>query len=82
MGDESGVSNEIRVIAELQGLDKALMLFSGQVAAAAEIALKLLGASSQDLATDGWPVAVFDPARYDRADHWWCGAGIICYSGR
>lgn len=70
MGDESDVSREIKAIAELQGLDKALMLFSGQVAAAAESALKLLGAPSQDLAAGGWPVAVFDPARYDRAD-WW-----------
>ena len=65
MTDETEMPETVRVIAEQQGLERALMLFPEAVKAAAERGLRPLGAPPAGTPPIISPAPVFDPARFE-----------------
>jgi hypothetical protein len=66
MADKDQVSDAVRVIAEQQGLSRALKLYPDAIKAAAERGLRPLGAAPPGNSPIASPAPVFDPSRYER----------------
>jgi hypothetical protein len=65
MSDAMKILDTIRLIAEQQGLHRALELYPDAVDAAAERGLRPLGAPQAGLSPTASPAPVFDPTRYE-----------------
>jgi dihydroorotase len=65
MSDAPKTPDAIRLLAEQQGLAKALKLYPDGVTAAAERGLKPLGASPKGTTSISSPAPVFNPARFE-----------------
>ncbi len=68
MSDASKISEAARLMAEQQGLAKALKLYPDGVKAAAERGLKPLGALPKGTTSISSPAPVFNPARFERGE--------------
>ena len=66
MSDASKTPNAVRLLAEQQGLSKALKLFPDGVKAAAERGLKPLGELPAGTTPISSPAPIFNPARFER----------------
>ena len=66
MSDAPKTSDAVRLLAEQQGLAKALKLYPEGVKAAAERGLKPLGALPKGITSISSPAPVFNPARFER----------------
>jgi dihydroorotase len=66
MSDVSNIPEAARLMAEQQGLAKALKLYPEGVKAAAERGLKPLGALPKGITSISSPAPVFNPARFER----------------
>ena len=66
MSDASKIPEAARLMAEQQGLSKALKLYPDGVKAAAERGLKPLGALPKGTTSISSPAPVFNPARFER----------------
>ena len=65
MSDAPKISDAVRLMAEQQGLAKALKLYPEGVKAAAERGLKPLGALPKGTTSISSPAPVFNPARFE-----------------
>jgi dihydroorotase len=65
MSDASKIPEAARLIAEQQGLAKALKLYPEGVKAAAERGLKPLGALPKGTTSISSPAPIFNPARFE-----------------
>jgi hypothetical protein len=65
MSDAAKIPEMVRVLAEQQGLQRALALFPEQVVAAAERGLRPLGEPTAGISPIAAPAPVFDPTRYE-----------------
>jgi hypothetical protein len=65
MNDKDQVPDAVRVIAEQQGLARALQLYPDAMKAAAERGLRPLGAAPPGNSPIASPAPVFDPARHE-----------------
>lgn len=65
MSDALKIPEAVRLLAEQQGLSKALRLFPDGVKAAAERGLKPLGELPQGTTPISSPAPIFDPARFE-----------------
>ena len=65
MTDEAKIPEPVRVIAEQQGLHRALTLYPEAVKAAAERGLRPLGAPPAGNSPIASPAPVFDPTRFE-----------------
>jgi hypothetical protein len=66
MSDAPKIPETIRLLAEQQGLSKALKLYPDGVMAAAERGLKPLGALPKGTTSISSPAPVFNPVRFER----------------
>jgi hypothetical protein len=66
MSDATKVPEAVRLMAEQHGLAKALKLFPGGVAAAAERGLRPLGEAPKGNSPIASPAPIFNPARFER----------------
>ncbi|MCX7312951.1 MAG: hypothetical protein NTV56_14800 [Alphaproteobacteria bacterium] len=67
MNDTPTASDTVRLLAEQQGLGKALKLFPDGVKAAAERGLRPLGEFPKGTTSLNSPAPIFDPAQFERA---------------
>jgi dihydroorotase len=68
MSDAPKTPDAVRLLAEQQGLAKALKLYPDGVTAAAERGLKPLGALPKGTTSISSPAAVFNPTRFERGE--------------
>jgi hypothetical protein len=68
MTDVVKVPELVRLLAEQQGLHKALALFPEQVVAAAERGLRPLGDTAAGTPSTMSPAPVFDPAQFESGE--------------
>jgi hypothetical protein len=68
MSDAPKISDAVRLLAEQQGLSKALKLYPEGVAAAVERGLKPLGALPKGTTSISSPAPVFNPARFEKSE--------------
>ena len=66
MSDAPKTSDAVRLLAEQQGLAKALKLYPDGVKAAVERGLKPLGELPQGTTSISAPAHIFNPARFER----------------
>jgi hypothetical protein len=66
MSDALKNTEAVRLLAEQQGLSKALKLFPDGVKAAAERGLKPLGELPKGTTSISSPAPIFNPARFER----------------
>ena len=66
MSDASKTPEHIRLLAEQQGLSKALKLFPDGVKAAVERGLKPLGELPKGTTSISSPAPIFNPARFEK----------------
>ena len=65
MSDPTKISELVRLLAEQQGIERALKLFPDAVQAAAERGLRPLGDLPPGNSAITHPAPVFDPARFE-----------------
>jgi len=63
---DANIPDTVRLIAEQQGLSRALKLYPDAVKAAAERGLRPLGAAPPGNSPIASPAPVFDPSRHER----------------
>ena len=63
---DANIPDTVRLIAEQQGLSRALKLYPDAVKAAAERGLRPLGAAPPGNSPIASPAQVFDPSRHER----------------
>jgi hypothetical protein len=63
---DAEIPDTVRLIAEQQGISRALKLYPDAVKAAAERGLRPLGAAPPGNSPVASPAPVFDPSRYER----------------
>jgi hypothetical protein len=63
---DAKISDTVRLIAEQQGLARALQLYPDAMKAAAERGLRPLGATPPGNSPIASPAPVFDPSRHER----------------
>jgi hypothetical protein len=68
MSDTTKISEPLRLLAEQQGIARALKLFPDAVRAAAERGLRPLGDLPAGHSATAHPAAVFDPARWEKKE--------------
>jgi hypothetical protein len=68
MSDTTKIPEPLRLLAEQQGIARALKLFPDQVRAAAERGLRPLGDLPAGNSATTHPAPVFDPARYENKE--------------
>jgi hypothetical protein len=68
MSDAPKTPDTIRLLAEQQGLSKALKLYPDGVTAAVERGLKPLGALPKGTTSISSPAPVFNPSRFERGE--------------
>ena len=68
MSDAPKTPEAVRLLAEQQGLSKALRLYPDGVTAAVERGLKPLGALPQGTTSISSPAPVFNPTRFERSE--------------
>jgi len=66
MGEPDKIPEVVRLLAEQQGIARALKLFPDQVGAAAERGLRPLGDLPAGNSATTHPAPVFDPARFEK----------------
>jgi hypothetical protein len=66
MSEAAKIPELVRLVAEQQGLSRALELFPEQVVAAAERGLRPLGNPPSSLSPTAHPAPVFDPTQFER----------------